>query len=195
MTKKNFDIKSSDSISKLFLERHVTTFVDACTFIKNLPYGRNENKNDLTTVFTDNRGTCSTKHALLRQLAIENNADNVLLKLGVFKMTKNNTPEVANTLDNYGLQYIPEAHNYLTVDGEIIDCTKQNSSKEDFIADLINEIEIEPNQIANFKVSYHQAILKDWLLQNPDISFSFADLWTIREKCIADLSLGVNANR
>ena len=79
------------------------------------------------------------------------------------------------------------------VDGEIIDCTKQNSSKEDFIADLLEEIEIEPKQITNFKVSYHQAILKNWLLQNPDISFSLADMWIIREKCIADLSLGVNA--
>ena len=195
MTKKNFDIKSSLPVSKLFLDRQIKTFADACEFIKNLPYGRNENKNDLTTVFTDNRGTCSTKHALLRQLAIENNADNVRLKLGVFKMTKDNTPEVGNTLDKYDLKYIPEAHNYLTVDGEIVDCTKQNSSKDDFIADLLNEIEIEPNQITEFKVSYHKTILKDWLLNNPDITFDFTDLWTIREKCIADLSLGVNANR
>jgi len=189
MTKKNFDIESSLPVSKLFLDRQITTFSEACNFIKNLPYGRNENKNDLTTVFTDNRGTCSTKHALLRQLAVENNADNVRLTLGVFKMSKDNTPEVGSTLDKYGLQYIPEAHNYLTVDGEIIDCTKHNSSKDDFVEDLLNEIEIEPEQITDFKVSYHQTVLKDWLLNNPGITFNFDDLWTIREKCIADLSL------
>jgi len=189
MTKINFDIKSSGPISKLFLGRGITTFADACMFIRNLPYRRNENKNDLTTVFTDNWGTCSTKHALLRQLAIENNVNKVRLKLGVFKMTKKNTPPVGNTLDKYGLQYIPEAHNYLTIDQEIIDCTKQNSSKEDFIADLITEIEIEPDQITEFKVSYHQHFLKEWLVKNPTIKINFADLWIIREQCIADLSL------
>ena len=62
-------------------------------------------------------------------------------------------------------------NNYLTVDGEIVDCIKQNSSKDDFIADLLNEIEIEPNQITEFKASYHKTILKDWLLNNPDITF------------------------
>jgi hypothetical protein len=59
--------------------------------------------------------------------------------------------------------------------------------KEDFVADLLSEIEIEPFQITGFKVRYHQTVLKDWLLNNPDIAFNFDDLWTIREKCIADL--------
>jgi hypothetical protein len=187
--KSDFNIKSNLPLSKIFLGRQITTFAGACEFIKNLPYGRNENKYDLTTVFTDNRGTCSTKHALLRQLAIENNADNIRLKLGVFKMSKSNTPEVGNTLDKYGLQFIPEAHNYLKVDGEIVDCTKQNSSKEDFLFDLLSEIEIEPHQITDFKISYHQTILRDWLLNNAHIKFNFTELWAIREKCIADLSL------
>ncbi|MFL5765720.1 MAG: hypothetical protein ACJ77K_17370 [Bacteroidia bacterium] len=195
MIKKNFDIRSGAPVSKLFLDRKITTFADACEFIKNLPYGRNENKNDLRTVFTDKCGTCSTKHALLRQVAIENNADNVRLILGVFKMTGDNTPEVADTLKKYDLQYIPEAHNYLTVDGEIVDCTKRNSSKNDFVADLLSEIEIEPNQITEFKVSYHQAVLKDWLLNNSDNTFDFADLWAIREECIVDLSDSSNINR
>ncbi len=190
----NFEIKSDLPISRLFLERGIITFIDACDYIKNLSYGRNKNKEDLTTVFSDNMGTCSTKHALLRQLAIENNVDQVRLILGLFKMTKANTPEVASTLTKYYLDYIPEAHNYLKVNGEIIDCTKQNSSKNDFIGDLLCEIEIEPNQITEFKVNYHQTILREWLLDNPDKIINFDELWRIRERCISDLSLGVNAN-
>lgn len=195
MPKNNFDIKSNLPISKLFLERQIKTFGEACEFIKNLPYSRNENKDDLTTVFTDNCGTCSTKHALLRQLARENNANHIRLKLGIFKMTKDNTPEVSTTLQQHHLPYIPEAHNYLKIDEEIIDCTKPNSSKDDFIADLLIEIEIEPNQITNFKVSYHQSFLKNWLLNNPNISLSLDDIWIIREKCIMDLSLSTNFKR
>jgi hypothetical protein len=49
MTKKNFDIKSSLPVSKLFLDRQIKTFAEAFEFIKNLPYGRNENKNDLVS--------------------------------------------------------------------------------------------------------------------------------------------------
>lgn len=190
----NFEIKSNLPISRLFLERGITTFIDACDYVKNLSYGRNENKQDLTTVFSENMGTCSTKHALLRQLAIENNVDEVRLILGLFKMTKANTPEVAINLTEYCLDYIPEAHNYLKVNGEIIDCTKHNSSKKGFIDDLLCEIEIEPNQISEFKLNYHQTILRDWLLDNLDKKMNFDELWRIREKCISDLSLGVNAN-
>lgn len=192
MVKKNFDITSKLPVSKLFTDRHIVNFADACTFIKNLPYGRNANKNDLTTIFADNCGTCSTKHALLKQLAIENNADFVCLKLALFNMNGDNTPEIAQTLDQYGLQYIPEAHNYLTVNGQFVDCTKQNSPQDKIMANLYNEIEIEPKQITGFKVSYHQTFLKDWLLNNPDITFDLAELWSIREKCIADLSFRNN---
>ena len=189
MKRTNFEITADLPISKLFLERKITDFTDACAFVKQLPYGRNENKNDLTSVFSDQRGTCSTKHALLRQLAIENNADFVRLKLGVFKMSKHNTPAVGNTLDKFGLSYIPEAHNYLSVDGEIVDCTKANSSKEDFIDDLISETEIEPDQITGFKVHYHQTFLKNWLKDQPSFSLSLDQLWSIREQCIQDLSV------
>ena len=113
---------------------------------------------------------------------------NMRLKLGVFKMSKHNTPAVGNTLDKFGLSYIPEAHNYLKVDGEIVDCTKPDSSKEDFIDDLISEMEIEPDQITEFKVSHHQTFLKNWLKDQPSFSLSFDHLWSIREQCIQDLS-------
>ena len=81
----NFKINSHKEISQQFLSRHITDFNAALLFIKNLPYKRNTGKDNLVTVFTDGFGTCSTKHALLKQLAIENKAENVKLKLGIFK--------------------------------------------------------------------------------------------------------------
>ncbi len=188
MSTYNFDIKSSSTISQNFTSRQVNTFVDACNYIRQLPYKRNSNKNDLSSVFADQYGTCSTKHALLRQLAVENKADNVKLILGVFKMSKQNTPQIGATLDKYGLTYILEAHNYLSVDNEIIDCTKPGFGVDNFVADLIAEVEIESNQITDFKVSYHKEILQKWLSENPQIKLSFNELWTIREQCIEDLA-------
>jgi len=184
----NFDIKTKGPISIEFLNRDIHTFQDAADFIRKLPYGRNIDKNNLLSVFIDNRGTCSTKHALLKVLADENGLRNIKLMLGIFKMSGFNTPRISKTLLNHNLQYIPEAHNYLKIESQILDYTKLNSRPSNFENELIEEIEIAPDQIADFKVMYHTEFLKRWLEQNPDIPFTIDELWQIREQCISDLS-------
>ncbi len=187
-TQPNFNINPTGKISQAFLQRNVFTFKQASEYVKQLPYGRNANKEDLAGIFIDNCGTCSTRHALLKQLAGENNFEGLNLVLGLFKMNAVNTPKISSTLQKYQLAYIPEAHNYLRFDGQIIDCTTANSKPEDFINDLIEEIVIEPEQITGFKVAYHKNYLKQWLLSNTSVMYSLEELWNIREQCIQDLS-------
>ena len=93
-----FNIESVGEISNQFLARHIYTFSQAAKFVKELKYGRNKNKVHLTEVFYDNCGTCSTKHALLKQLVIEHKIDDLKLYLGIFRMSATNTPKVAQTL-------------------------------------------------------------------------------------------------
>jgi len=186
----DFDIKSMGQISKEFTDRNIVTFKQASLFIKQLAYGRNADKNNLATVFTDNCGTCSTKHALLKRLADENEFEKVKLIVGLFKMNKKNTPQVSSTLQKYNLEYIPEAHCYLKFEDQIIDLTKLNSKPSDFLDELIEEIEILPDQITNFKVNYHKNYLASWLDKNKQINLSLNDLWKIREECIQKLSDG-----
>lgn len=181
----NFKINSNTLISELFRKKGIVNFSNALIFIKNLPYGRNSNKKDLTLVISENKGTCSSKHALLKLLADENMHPEVKLMLGVFKMNRNNTPKIKNTLKRYNLHYIPEAHNYLKINGKIYDCTSKNSSESNFINDLIQEMEILPNQISNFKIQYHKDFLKDWIIDKP---LTLEEVWSIREQCIVDLS-------
>ena len=186
----DFDIKSMGQISKEFTDRNIVTFKQASLFIKQLAYGRNAEKNNLATVFTDNCGTCSTKHALLKRLADENEFEKVKLIVGLFKMNKKNTPQVSSTLQKYNLEYIPEAHCYLKFEDQIIDLTKLNSKPTDFLDELIEEIEIIPEQITDFKVNYHKNYLASWLDKNKQINLSLNDLWKIREECIQKLSDG-----
>jgi thiol-disulfide isomerase/thioredoxin len=94
----DFDIKSKGQISKEFVDRNILTFNQATLFVRQIAYGRNSDKNNLTSVFADNCGTCSTKHALLKRLADENKFENVKLMVGLFKMNKQNTPEISATL-------------------------------------------------------------------------------------------------
>ena len=184
----DFDIKSMGQISKEFTDRNIVTFKQASLFIRQLAYGRNAEKNNLATVFTDNCGTCSTKHALLKRLADENEFEKVKLIVGLFKMNKKNTPQVSSTLEKYNLEYIPEAHCYLKYEDKIIDLTKLNSKPTDFLDELIEEIEIIPEQITDFKVNYHKNYLASWLDKNKQINLSLNDLWKIREECIQKLS-------
>lgn len=186
--KPDFDIKSNGQISKEFIDRNILTFNQASIFVRQLAYGRNADKNNLASVFTDNCGTCSTKHALLKKLADENNFEKVKLIVGLFKMNKKNTPEISETLHKNQLEFIPEAHCYLKFEDHIIDLTKINSKPTDFLEDLIEEIEISPEQITDYKVNYHKNYLLTWLDKNEQISYSIHDIWKIREQCIQDLA-------
>lgn len=184
----NFEINSNSKISQLFLKNDCFDFLSASEFVRNLPYRRNLDKDNLATVFTDNCGTCSTKHALLKTLADENNKLNFKLILGIFRMNADNTPKIKSVLHTHNLEYIPEAHNYLKFQNQILDFTKKNSSENDFVNDLLEETEIEPHQINQFKIDFHRNYLKNWLAENPNIKYSLEELWQIREECIKALS-------
>lgn len=186
----NFFIQDKGVISSLFLQNNVGSFEQAMQYLRQLPYGRNKNKHDLTTVFSDNCGTCSTKHAVLKRLAEENNQADVKLVLGIFNMGKNYAARVGAVLTKYKLDHIPEAHNYLRINDGIIDCTTTRSSAEQFINEVVIETEIEPAQITDFKVNFHKQYLKEWLAQQTELFISFDELWNIREECIAALSEG-----
>lgn len=176
-------------VANAFVRLGISHFGAAAQYIKELPYGRNADKTNLLTVFSDRKGTCSTKHALLRQLAIEHSQDNIRLMLGLFRMNAINTPAIAATLSRYGLDYIPEAHNYLLLDDGILDCTYSTSGARHFAADLLTEQQISPEQITAYKVQYQQAFLQQWLSDTgKNATFTPAEIWSVREQCIRDLS-------
>lgn len=190
----DFEIKSSKRISMEFVKRNILTFKQATLFVKQLGYGRNNDKNNLISVFTDNCGTCSTKHALIKDLAVENNFQELKLIIGIFKMNIKNTPEIAGTFLKHNIDLIPEAHCYLKYEEQIIDLTKINSNPGDFLDDLIEEIEISSNQITDYKVNYHKNFLASWLKNNKKINYKLNEIWNIREQCIQNLTEAHNKN-
>ncbi len=154
--------------------------------VKNIPYGRNSNRSDFSLVLTENKGTCSSKHAFLKDYANQNKIENVKLFIGIYKMNEQNT-KIGSILVENEIQYIPEAHCYLSINNQYIDITSKDSNIEKLRCDIIDEIEIEPFQVVDFKVNYHKEFIKKWLVEN-DMNFTFEKIWTIREKCIANLS-------
>ena len=182
----DFHLNPTNELSKLAIEYSLTSWVNLVEFIAALPYGRNENRYDHSLVLTEQKGTCSSKHAFLREIAIENNQENIKLILGLYKMDNQNTPRIGDELVKNSIDYIPEAHCYLKIGDKRVDITTESSSFTKIEKSLIKEIEIQPNQVSEFKVNYHKNYLKDWISEN-NISYNFNELWAIRENCIKNI--------
>lgn len=183
----DFTLVSHALLSLHCRENGLHSFSEAARFIRNLPYGRNADKTDLLSLFRDECGTCSTKHALLKQLAEENGFPGIRLILGLFRMHARNTPEVAETLRKYQLPYMPEAHCYLRYGDEVLDYTKTDAGPSVFLPDLILEREITPEQITTFKIEFHKDQLEKYRSEPAFNQYTAAELWEIREECIRAL--------
>ena len=155
--------------------------------VKNIPYGRNTNRYDFSLVLSENKGTCSSKHALLKDFADKNEIENVKLFIGIFKMDEVNTPKLGDLLSKNNIKYIPEAHCYLKINQIPVDATTSDSFYDKIKQDIMEEIEILPNQVSDFKVEYHKAFLKKWIKETNQNN-TFEEIWRIREQCISKLS-------
>lgn len=184
----NFNLKSSNLLTQKILELGITNSSDLISFIKKIPYGRNSERVNLELVLSENRGTCSSKHAFINAVATENDVTDLKLIIGMYKMTQINTPKIGNEISNNHLEYLPEAHCYLKYGDETIDITADNSNFDKIKADILEEVEIEPHQIGQFKIDYHKDFIKKWIVQEK-LSLTLAEVWAIREKCIENLSL------
>ena len=67
----NSEIKSGNIISDTFLSLGIRSFLEACRYVHQLPYGYNSDRDDLMILFKEKMGTCSTKHAVIGSLAAE----------------------------------------------------------------------------------------------------------------------------
>jgi hypothetical protein len=183
----NFPLQPADGVTSLLLALGVRDFHGAARYVHQLPYGRTSDRANFRLVLHERCGTCSTKHALLAQLAREQGVA-VALTLGIYAMTENNTPGVGPILAQYNLSFLPEAHCYLTYEGMRIDITRAGVEPTEPITHFLYEEPITPEQIGAYKVALHQRFLQEWIPHSGVAGqYTVADLWRIREACIAAL--------
>jgi hypothetical protein len=182
-------LKTAGEVSAAFVQVGALDYRTAARFVSRVPYGRNTIISDPLIVLREHRGTCSTKHALLRRLAMEQGLD-VALVLGIYKMNQLNTPGVGPVLERYGLAALPEAHCYLRFQGHRIDVTRETGTlSAGSIAQFLHEEEISPEQIGTYKANFHRRFLQRWLAETDTSGRrSLDEIWRIREECISALS-------
>ena len=180
-------LNAKDPITKLVHQQGIQTWAQLLTHVRSLPYARNKNRTDLSLVLTEHRGTCSSKHALLKQLADLNNIPKVKLILGIYKMTETNTPGIGQHLSANNIEYLPEAHCYLKIEDSRYDLTSLSSDIKRIEKDILEEQEIDPIQVSQYKVNYHRSFMFTWQKQF-QTDKQFDELWTTRERCITELA-------
>jgi hypothetical protein len=187
LTVKEKHLLSSDALTQIALGNGLDTWGKLLDFVRALPYGRTANRIDLGLVLKERKGTCSSKHALLKMVADANGIKDVRLVLAMYKMSEANTGPMGGILSENGLDHVPEAHCYLKINGKRVDLTNPKASIGKIEDAILEELEIEPNQVGDFKLEYHQQFLKRWIMEN-NIEMDFEKVWRIREACIAALS-------
>jgi hypothetical protein len=187
-------LRPAGPISHAFIQGGSSDYRAAAKHVSCLPYGRNTNLADPLVVLHEGRGTCSTKHALLRRLAAEQGID-VALVLGIYEMCEENTPGIGPVIKRHGLVTLPEAHCYLRFRGMRVDVTRPiDAVPAAPIVRFLQEHDIAPDQIGDYKTALHQQFLREWIAESTaGAGRSAGEIWLIREECIAALSQGASA--
>lgn len=176
-------LDTTSEVGRPFVEAGVRDYRSAARYVRALPYGRNSDRSDYRLVLSENRGTCSTKHALLAALAREHDAP-VELRLGIYLMNDLNTPGVGPVLARHGMEYLPEAHCYLAYRDHRIDVTGPDTDTGS-AREFLREETITPDQIGAHKVQAHWGFIQSWAAER---GLDADRVWLVREQCIAALS-------
>ncbi|MCH2223270.1 MAG: hypothetical protein MK066_00780 [Crocinitomicaceae bacterium] len=184
----SLELRSNDDLTIDIVESGIVTWDDLTRCVERFHYGRNENREDFALVWRERKGTCSSKHAFLKMMADLNGLKDIKLYLCMYKMNGLNTPGIKSVLNQYGIEYIPEAHCMLKCKDDWCDFTNIGSNERvnRLQKDLLTKFEIRPEQVISEKVQYHKKYIQNWM-KKQSLNYSFDEIWSIREHCISAL--------
>jgi hypothetical protein len=177
----DFPIIGTGPLSQAVLSRGHTRFAQVAEAVRALPYGRVRDLESVSAVVDEQKGTCSSKHRYLAALAHENGRHEITLMLGLYEMSRDNTPGVGPTLESEGLAAVPEAHCYLMRGDQRYDFTGLPTGSRSPLEALIDERVVSPTDLPKVKVPYHRAALATWANAR---GLDPERLWALRERCI-----------
>jgi len=106
-------IEPSGVVSDRLLSLGIDTFLSACRWVHELPYGYIADRDDLMILFKEKIGSCTTKHALIATLAEELKLP-VEKNIAIYAMTEEIATGTDRILQTYDLPYVPMVHCYLS---------------------------------------------------------------------------------
>ena len=165
----NKKITSSGIISDKFLSLGINDFHEACAYVHNMPYGYNSGREDILILFKENRGSCTTKHAVIAALAVELNLD-ILKHIGIYKMTEEIVTGTDEILKKYDLPYLPMIHCFLKENDISVDLTEgNNNGKNTGINEFIYTEKAIPNISSKDEYLIYRKTLETIVLKSDEM--------------------------
>jgi hypothetical protein len=165
----DIEIKSLGEMSRKFLELNISSFKEAALYVHNMEYRYNTKKDDRMILFKDNCGTCTTKHAVIANLAEE--LDIPLYKhVCVYKFTEEITTGANEILEKYEIPYVPLVHCFLVYDKYSFDLTAgNNNGKKKTIDEFIHSERVDPFISQKDEYLLFRKVLKEKILPSKEM--------------------------
>ena len=162
-------LSSAGTISSQFLSLGINSFIDACRYVHELPYGYNSDRDDLMILFKENKGTCTTKHAVISTLANELSLP-VEKHVGVYAMTEDIVTGSYEIQKKYNLPYVPMIHCFLVYGQYKVDLSEgNNNGKNRSIEEFLYTRRVEPNISAKAEYLLYRNALKEFILPRKEM--------------------------
>ena len=165
----NAEIKPVGELSIKFLDLGIKTFRGACDYVHKIDYGYNTNYEDKMIFFKENRGTCTTKHAVIAGLAQE--LEIPLYKhVCVYKFTEEITTGANDILKKFKIPYVPMTHCFLVYEKYRFDLTEGNhNGKKKPIDDCIHAERVDPFISRKDEYLLFKKVLKEKILPSKEM--------------------------
>jgi hypothetical protein len=163
-------ITPSGVVATQFLGMGIDTFLNACGYVQELPYGYNSDRDDIMILFKEKMGSCTTKHAVIATLAVELGLP-VEKYIGIYAMTEAIVTGTARILDTYQLPYVPMIHCFLGYGQYRVDLTDGNANgKNRSITNFLHTEPVIPNIPAKAEYLLYRNALKEHILKRTDLA-------------------------
>jgi len=137
--------------------------------VHELPYGYNADRDDMMSLFKENKGTCTTKHSVIATLAAELDLP-VEKNIGVYAMTEAIVTGTDSIIKKYALPYVPMIHCFLNDGVHRVDLTEGNANgKNRSIDDFLFAETVIPNISGKDEYLKYRKGLKEHILKRTEL--------------------------
>lgn len=162
-------LSNAGVISAQFLSLGIKSFIKACQYVQEFPYGYNTDRDDLMILFKEKKGTCTTKHAVIASLAHELNLS-IEKSIGIYAMTEEIVTGTDEILEKYNLPYVPMIHCFLVYGEYRVDLSEgNNNGKNQPLEEFLFTQQVEPNISAKTEYLLYRKALKDHILKRKEM--------------------------
>lgn len=173
---------NNEVLTNKFKKLDIYNIYDAIEYVREIPYKQIVDFNDCALVLDENYGNCALKHLLIKKLAVENNFNDVQLKLCTFNLSTNIFPFLQGVFEDKPFKSFPEMHCYLELDGNSYDVTAKNHKFETIKNNILDYNEVlndeDLDDIIKLMNSKYDEIIVKWIEKKKLID---VDLKTFKE--------------